>query len=74
MHMTQIADYEREVSVPAFLSVKDFCQKFPFVKEAALRWQICSREDLEVFVKPFGQRRVLIDGGHYFELMKELDR
>ncbi len=66
-----------QVHVPVYLGVKEFCQRFSFIKETTIRWQIHSRDTLgisEVFIKPFGQRKVLIDVSRYFQLMKELGR
>jgi len=66
-----------QVHVPVYLGVKEFCQRFSFIKETTIRWQIHSRNTLgisEVFIKPFGQRKVLIDVSRYFQLMKEQGR
>ncbi|PIS01136.1 MAG: hypothetical protein COT84_03980 [Chlamydiae bacterium CG10_big_fil_rev_8_21_14_0_10_35_9] len=66
-----------QVKVPLYMGVKEFCKKYPFIKETTLRWQIHTRDSLgiaEVFIRPFGQRMVLIDVERYFLLMKELGR
>lgn len=65
------------LEIPVYLGVKDFCRKFPFIKETTLRWQIYTKASLgisEAFIKPFGQRKVLVDVQKYFQLMRELGR
>jgi len=57
--------------------VKEFCEKFPFIKETTLRWQIHQKEVLgvsEAFIKPFGQRKILVDVRQYFKKMREKKR
>jgi hypothetical protein len=66
-----------QIEVPVYMGVKDFCKKFPFIKETTLRWQIHTKAALgisDVFIKPFGQRMVLVDVQRYFQLMRELGR
>lgn len=66
-----------QIEVPVYLGVKEFCKKFPFIKETTLRWQIHTKAALgisDVFIKPFGQRMVLVDVQRYFQLMRELGR
>ena len=66
-----------QIEVPMYMGVKDFCKKFPFIKETTLRWQIHTKATLgisDVFIKPFGQRMVLVDVQRYFQLMRELGR
>lgn len=68
---------EGKIRIPLYMGVKEFCKKYPFIKETTLRWQIHTRDALgiaEVFIRPFGQRMVLIDVERYFQLMKELGR
>lgn len=62
------------VRIPPYLEVKDFCREFSFIKETTLRWQIYSKDSLgisDVFVRPFGQRKILVDVEKYFALMSE---
>jgi hypothetical protein len=66
-----------QIEVPVYLGVKEFCEKFPFIKETTLRWQIHTKAALgisDVFIKPFGQRMILVDVKRYFQLMRELGR
>jgi hypothetical protein len=59
------------------MGVKEFCKTFPFIKETTIRWQIHTKAALgisDVFIKPFGQRMVLVDVKLYFQLMRELGR
>ncbi len=52
-----------QIEVPVYMGVKEFCKKFPFIKETTLRWQIHTKAALgisDVFIKPFGQRMVLV--------------
>lgn len=66
-----------QIEIPVYLGVKEFCEKFPFIKETTLRWQIHTKAALgisDVFIKPFGQRKVLVDVERYFQLMRELGR
>lgn len=66
-----------QIEVPVYLGVKEFCKKFPFIKETTLRWQIHTKVTLgisDVFIKPFGQRIVLVDVQRYFQLMRELGK
>ena len=66
-----------QIEVPVYMGVKEFCKKFPFIKETTLRWQIHTKAALgisDVFIKPFGQRMVLVDVKRYFQLMRELGR
>ncbi len=48
-----------QFEVPVYLGVKEFCKKYPFIKETTLRWQIHTKDALgisDVFIKPFGQK------------------
>ena len=66
-----------QIEVPIYMGVKEFCKNFPFIKETTLRWQIHTKASLgisDVFIKPFGQRMVLVDVQRYFQLMRELGR
>ena len=66
-----------QIEVPVYMGVKEFCKKFTFIKETTLRWQIYTKAALgisDVFIKPFGQRKVLVDVERYFQLMRELGR
>lgn len=55
-------------------TVKEFVDTHSFVSESMLRWQIYKSADLglsKAFVRPFGQRRVLVDPCEYFRVMME---
>ena len=75
--INQNQDVKTQIEVPVYMGVKDFCKKFPFIKETTLRWQIYTKAALgisDVFIKPFGQRMVLVDVQRYFQLMRDLGR
>jgi hypothetical protein len=56
------------------ISVKKFVNKFPYIPESTIRWQIHRSKQLglcSVFIRPFGQRKILIHVEGYFRLMLE---
>lgn len=59
---------------PIYMGVKEFVEAFSSVTEKSLRWQIHKKKEFgldDVFIRPFGQKRILVDVEKYFEKMRE---
>lgn len=57
-----------------YLTVKSFVSRFPYIPEPTIRWQIYRSKQLglsSAFLRPFGQRKILINVDEYFRLMLE---
>lgn len=57
-----------------FVTVKGFLKSFSYIPESTLRWQIHRAKALglsSAFIRPFGQRKILISVGEYFRVMLE---
>lgn len=54
---------------PVLLTVKQFCEKYPWMTEGSLRWKIFNAESLGLSkaIVRFGKRRLLISEKEFFD-------
>ncbi|NGX38390.1 MAG: hypothetical protein K1000chlam2_01563 [Chlamydiae bacterium] len=76
MAMAQLSNSGTMTPQDDFISIKEFCEKYPTIKEGSLRWILFNSKfnGADSFVRRLGKRRLVISPTLFFTWLEESRR